>query len=382
MFLLEIYVVPFSAKILIVDDNETNVEILSEILRYENYEIVIAYDGEYAIELCNEIEIDLLLLDILLPGINGFEVARILQSNPKTQDISILFVSALHETKNIVKALDMGAVDYITKPFQEAEILARVRSQLKIRRLEREKSFLLRSLKADLDIAKSNQQNLVSFKFPPSKDYQVYTSYSPMEQVGGDWITYEVLPSHDLDILFGDVTGHGVAAAMISLMAIISFKNMTKAFLTPSECLHWLHNNLSPLIETHFISAIYLRYNPQNRLLSYSMAGHHPMILIREDKIFRLGTKGFCLLMFPQLVVENKEFYLQEKDRLFLFSDGMYEVPDSEDNYMGDNVFLEEVKKNCHLPPKDFLKAMQDFSLDFGNGQIQDDMTMLILDIE
>lgn len=370
-----------SVKILIVDDNETNVEILSEILRYENYEIVVAYDGEYAIELCNEIEIDLVLLDVLLPGINGFEVARILQSNSKTAEIPILFVSALHETKNIVKALDMGAVDYITKPFQEAEILARVRSQLKIRALEKERNLLLRALKNDLDIAKSNQQNLVSFKFPPSKDYQIHTSYTPMEQVGGDWITYELQPSQDLDILFGDVTGHGVAAAMISLMAIISFKNMTKAFLTPSECLHWLHNNLSPLIETHFISAIYLRYNPQNRLLSYSMAGHHAMVLIREDKIFKLGTKGFCLLMFPQLVLDNKDFYLQEKDRLFLFSDGMYEVPNAEENYMGDLVFLEEVKRNSSLPAKDFLTAMQSFSLKYGNGVIHDDMTMLVMDI-
>ncbi|TGN14666.1 PP2C family protein-serine/threonine phosphatase [Leptospira ilyithenensis] len=371
-----------SSKILVVDDNETNVEIITHILLKQNYEVAVAYDGEYAMELANALELDLILLDILLPGISGLDVAKKLQSEEKTKNLPILFLSALNETKDIVLGLETGAVDYITKPFQEAEILARIRTHIKIKQLEKERINLLHSIHKDLELARSNQQNLVSFHFPPSEDYKIYSSYKPMDLVGGDLITYDLLPSEDLDILFGDVTGHGIAAAMVSLMAIITFKTMNKAFLSPSECLHWIHNTLSPMINTHFISGIYLRYNAQNKLLSYSMAGHHAMILIRGNELIKLGTKGFCLMMFPQLMTENNEIFLQEKDRLFLFSDGMFEVPNKEEEYLGEFAFYEMVQNSLELEGPSFLDSLQDQVLEYSNGSIADDMTMLVIELE
>ncbi|BDA80885.1 hypothetical protein LPTSP3_g38150 [Leptospira kobayashii] len=371
-----------SSKILVVDDNETNVEIITHILLKQNYEVAVAYDGEYAIELAEALELDLILLDILLPGISGLDVAKKLQSQEKTKNIPILFLSALNETKDIVLGLETGAVDYITKPFQEAEILARIQTHIKIKQLEKERINLLHSIHKDLELARSNQQNLVSFHFPPSKDYKIYSSYRPMDLVGGDLITYDLLPSGDLDILFGDVTGHGIAAAMVSLMAIITFKTMNKAFLSPSECLYWIHNTLSPMINTHFISGIYLRYNAQNKLLSYSMAGHHAMVLIRGNELIKLGTKGFCLMMFPQLMTDNNEIFLQEKDRLFLFSDGMFEVPNAAEEYLGELAFYDMVQNSLELRGPSFLDSLQDQVLEYSNGAIADDMTMLVIELE
>jgi sigma-B regulation protein RsbU (phosphoserine phosphatase) len=202
-----------------------------------------------------------------------------------------------------------------------------------------------------------------------------------MELVGGDLITYDLLPSGDLDILFGDVTGHGIAAAMISLMAIITFKTMNKSFLTPSECLYWIHNTLSPMISTHYISGIYLRYNSSDKLLSYSMAGHHAMLLIRDKELIKLGTKGFCLMMFPQLLTENREINLISGDRLFLFSDGMFEVPDDFENYLGEKIFTDIVESYIDKTGRDFLEAIQTKVLEHSNQKIADDMTMLVLEI-
>ncbi|WP_411821526.1 PP2C family protein-serine/threonine phosphatase [Leptospira sp. 'Mane'] len=371
-----------SSKILVVDDNETNVEIITHILLKQNYEVAVAYDGEYAIELAEALDLDLILLDILLPGISGLDVAKKLLSQEKTKNIPILFLSALNETKDIVLGLETGAVDYVTKPFQEAEILARIRTHIKIKQLEKERINLLHAIHKDLELARSNQQNLVSFHFPPSKDYKIYSSYQPMDLVGGDLITYDLLPSGDLDILFGDVTGHGIAAAMVSLMAIITFKTMNKAFLSPSECLYWIHNTLSPMINTHFISGIYLRYNAQNKLLSYSMAGHHAMVLIRGNQLIKLGTKGFCLMMFPQLMTENSEVFLQEKDRLFLFSDGMFEVPNEAEEYLGEQEFYDMVQSSLELRGRSFLDSLQSRVLAYSNGAIADDMTMLVIELE
>ncbi|PKA22772.1 response regulator, partial [Leptospira sp. mixed culture ATI2-C-A1] len=348
-------------KILVVDDNETNIEIITHILLGQGYEVAVAYDGEYALELAEALDFDLILLDILLPGISGLDVAKRLLVMDRSKNTPILFLSALNETSDIVKGLETGAVDYITKPFQESEILARIRTHIKIKTLEKERIDLLQAIQKDLELAKSNQENLVTFQFPPSPLYQIYTSYKPMELVGGDLITYDLLPSGDLDILFGDVTGHGIAAAMVSLMAIITFKTMDKSFLSPSESLYWIHSTLTPLISTHFISAIYLRYKAEENLLSYSMAGHHHMFLIRENKITKLGTKGFCLMMFPdQLNAENEDIFLNSGDRLFLFSDGMFEVPNEKEEYLGDQKFAEIIETRIHLPSKEFLESIQD----------------------
>ncbi|GBF52012.1 response regulator [Leptospira ryugenii] len=370
-----------SAKILVVDDNETNIEIITHILLSAGYEIAVAYDGEYALELLEALDFDLILLDILLPGISGLEAAKQILNHNQKKDTPIIFLSALNETSDIVRGLNAGAVDYISKPFQEEEVLARIRNQLRIRDLEKEKNRLIQAINNDLDLAKANQQNLVSYHFPPSPAYQIYSSYTPMDKIGGDLITYDLLVNGDLDILFGDVTGHGIAAAMVSLMAIITFKTMNKSFMSPSECMTWIHNTLGPMISSHFISGVYLRYNPENKLISYSMAGHHPIFLIRRDQILKLGTKGFCLMMFPQLQIENEEMILESGDKLFLFSDGMFEVPNKEDHYMGESAFEGIVKKYLELGGESFLKNVQSEVLEYANGMIADDMTMLLLEI-
>ncbi|EMY59685.1 PP2C family protein-serine/threonine phosphatase [Leptospira terpstrae] len=372
-----------AAKILVVDDNETNIEIITHILLNQGYEVAVAYDGEYALELAEALDFDLILLDILLPGISGLDVAKRLLTMDRSKNTPILFLSALNETSDIVKGLETGAVDYITKPFQESEILARIRTHIKIKTLEKERIDLLQAIQKDLELAKSNQENLVSFQFPPSPLYQIYTSYKPMDLVGGDLITYDLLPSGDLDILFGDVTGHGIAAAMVSLMAIITFKTMDKSFLSPSESLYWIHSTLTPLISTHFISAIYIRYKAEENLLSYSMAGHHNMFLIRDKKIIKLGTKGFCLMMFPdQLNAENEDLFLNSGDRLFLFSDGMFEVPNDKEEYLGDQKFSELIESRIHLSGREFLESVQEEVLDYSGGKVADDMTMLLLEIK
>lgn len=372
-----------AAKILVVDDNETNIEIITHILLNQGYEVAVAYDGEYALELADALDFDLILLDILLPGISGLDVAKRLLTMDRSKNTPILFLSALNETSDIVKGLETGAVDYITKPFQESEILARIRTHIKIKTLEKERIDLLQAIQKDLELAKSNQENLVSFQFPPSPLYQIYTSYKPMDLVGGDLITYDLLPSGDLDILFGDVTGHGIAAAMVSLMAIITFKTMDKSFLSPSESLYWIHSTLTPLISTHFISAIYIRYKAEENLLSYSMAGHHNMFLIRDKKIIKLGTKGFCLMMFPdQLNAENEDLFLNSGDRLFLFSDGMFEVPNDKEEYLGDQKFSELIESRIHLSGREFLESVQEEVLDYSSGKVADDMTMLLLEIK
>jgi PAS domain S-box-containing protein len=121
--------------ILIVDDNPTNLEVLYRALSNEGYSLRVEVDGMNAIELVKSQVPDLILLDVMLPGIDGFEVCRHLKGNEQTKDIPIIFMSALTDTKNKLTGLDLGAVDYITKPFQQEEVLARVRLHLQLQQL-------------------------------------------------------------------------------------------------------------------------------------------------------------------------------------------------------------------------------------------------------
>lgn len=125
-------------SILIVDDNPTNLKVLSEAITSEGFQVSVALDGESALEQMAYHQPALVLLDVMMPGIDGFETCRRMQANPIFQDIPVIFMTALSETEHKVKGLAVGAVDYITKPFQHEEVLARVKVHLRLRHLSQQ----------------------------------------------------------------------------------------------------------------------------------------------------------------------------------------------------------------------------------------------------
>jgi len=126
--------------LLVVDDTEENVMILVELLK--DYDVVEAYDGETALTIVQEEKVELILLDIMMPEMDGYEVCRRLKENPKSRDIPVIFITAKTDEDSIDKAYRDGGVDYITKPFKPRELLARVRTQIQFRELIQKLDFL------------------------------------------------------------------------------------------------------------------------------------------------------------------------------------------------------------------------------------------------
>ncbi len=124
--------------ILIVDDNPSNLQIVGNILREHNFKIAAVESGREALDFIAKKQPDLILLDILMPEMNGFEVCRAIKTKPETADIPIIFISVLYETDDKLKGFELGGVDYITKPFQELEVIARVRTHLTLMRQQKE----------------------------------------------------------------------------------------------------------------------------------------------------------------------------------------------------------------------------------------------------
>ncbi len=146
--------------ILIVDDNQTNLDVLFDLLRKDGFKVLVATDGESAIEQLDYIEPDIILLDVMMPGIDGFETCRLLKAKQATQDIPVIFITALSDTVDKVKGFQMGAVDYITKPFQHEEVLVRVQTHLTIRKLQKK----LQEKNEELAALNRNLENLVEQK--------------------------------------------------------------------------------------------------------------------------------------------------------------------------------------------------------------------------
>jgi signal transduction histidine kinase len=131
-----------SPKILIVDDIHDNIQVAGTILRMKNYKVIFATNGQEALDRLQTNPVDLILLDIMMPEMDGFEVIKHLKSNPATKDIPVIFLTAKNEVDSIVLGFELGAVDYINKPFNAAELLARIHNHLELKRVQKELSDL------------------------------------------------------------------------------------------------------------------------------------------------------------------------------------------------------------------------------------------------
>lgn len=146
--------------ILIVDDIPKNIELAANILQAKNYNITFATSGAAALEKVKSIDFDLILLDVMMPEMDGFEVCKHLKDDPKTKEIPVIFLTAKSETENVVKGFELGAVDYVTKPFSTEELLARVKTHIDIRRKFEEKALLEKQLMSGNAVADSSREQL------------------------------------------------------------------------------------------------------------------------------------------------------------------------------------------------------------------------------
>jgi CheY-like chemotaxis protein len=141
-------------SILVVDDNPTNLGLLVDALTQKGFKVLAAEDGESALEILNHIRPDLILLDVMMPGIDGFETCRRLKTNAATREIPVIFMTALSDSIDEVKGLELGAVDYIIKPFQVETMLARINTHLTVVKLQSQLQARVQELEAALDQVK------------------------------------------------------------------------------------------------------------------------------------------------------------------------------------------------------------------------------------
>ncbi|MBW1897282.1 MAG: response regulator, partial [Deltaproteobacteria bacterium] len=211
-------------KILLVDDNPTNLQVLFQTLEGRGYSLLVAKNGETALSIARKALPELILLDIMMPGIDGYEVCRRLKQDPSTSEIAVIFLSALTDTQDKVRGLDLGAVDYVTKPFQPDEVIARVNTHLTIQRLQREVQQQRDELEYELKTVSDVQRDLLPKRLPEIPGVKLAAYYKTSLYAGGDY--YDVLKVSDseLGFLVADAEGHSTPAAVRMAMTCALFR--------------------------------------------------------------------------------------------------------------------------------------------------------------
>lgn len=377
--------------VLVVDDNRVNRRLLTAILEKDGCKVLEAEDGEPGVVMAHEHQPDLILLDIMMPGTDGFQACSILKADPSTAEIPIIFLSALAETSNKVKGLKLGAVDYIPKPFERAEVVARVRSHLELQRLTRRLKERQKQLEEDLAAAAEIQRSLLPAALSEAKELQIDWRFLPCERIGGDVFNFSALDDRYVSIYMIDVAGHGVPAAMVTVSVARSLSPETGhvvrktegsdeiEIVSPSEVLDRLDNEY-PIerFGKHFTIA-YLILDRQTGLLRYSLGGHPPLLVVRRDGTIEWLSEGGALIGLGGLLpFDEGECQLEPGDRFFLYTDGIPEFECPQGTFFGEDRMAEKLAESIGTP----LEGSCDFLLEdlheFGHGEAyQDDVTLL-----
>lgn len=234
----------------------------------------------------------------------------------------------------------------------------------------------------DLELGRLTQRSLVDRTFPDSKYFRMETYFRPFEKVGGDVISTIQNEDGSIDILFADVSGHGISSAMVSGMVVISFKNSSRIGLSPAEGLIRIVEDLKPLVVDHHISAVRVKYIPESKRLVYSYAGHPPIFLFRDGRRIELDGMNLPLLAFEGAQYYDQSIDLLHGDRIVFFSDGMYEIFDSQGEILdltGLISILEEYLDTESI--EDYIELIVSDIFAYSGGNFGDDIALMILDI-
>ncbi len=358
--------------VLIVDDIKANIDILVATLDSE-YEVSVAMDGESALEIVNTDPPDLILLDIMMPDIDGYEVCRRLKSEPKTIDIPIIFVTAMSEIENKTKGLELGAVDYITKPFEAMEVKARVKTHLSLTLARRElanqniileekvrirtealkQSITARErMKSELRIAHDIQMNIMPVDFPPFPDkpeIDIHAILKPAKEVGGDFYDFFFISPDRLCLVVGDVSGKGVPAALFMSMVITYIRSIAKVFDKPDLILDNVNREVTRGNDSCTFVTVFLGIlNIKTGELSYTNAGHNPPLKINVNNGVTLLDDANCpaIGMDDDFSFSEKTIMLKSLDMICICTDGVTEAFDEKEEMFSEERLIEEVYKH------------------------------------
>ncbi|MGM0379102.1 MAG: response regulator [Bacillota bacterium] len=376
--------------ILIVDDIPGNLKLLGRILKKKNYSISIADNAKKALKFIDKRKPDLILLDIMMPEMNGFELCTNLKNNKNKKDIPIIFISALDDTKSKVKGFELGGVDYITKPFIKQEVLVRIKTHLNMSKAKKKIDLLYSNLDKKIKNAKRLHSQFLPNKLPKIENINISSYYNFADEIGGDF--YQFIELNDKIFFYlSDVVGHGLDGSLLNVFTGVHINNflmnnqLKEAELDLSKLLNYLNEKfIKEDFPSYYYICLFVGYiNKKDKSIALSNAGIHtqPIKISKNNKVEKINLKGRPIGILNQKFKYKQEIiYLEESDKLFLGSDGLFELQNNKSDFFY-KVFYDFLKFNSSLSHIALNnKIIKYYKRFIENSRPNDDITYVLIE--
>jgi len=369
--------------ILVVDDTPFNISVITGALK-DTYRTKVATSGAKALSIAGAAEKpDLILLDVMMPEMDGYEVCRRLKTDPMTREIPVIFLTAQTEAEDETRGFQVGAVDYVHKPFSSAVVKARVQTHLILRETREKLAQQLLAIQKELETARLIQHSILPETVPRIDGLDIAARYVPMTAVAGDFYDFIVVDDHRLGILVADVSGHGMPAALIASMLKIALAAQAAHADNPAQVLQGLNQALCGKFQHHYVTAAYLFIDMNKRTLTYSGAGHPPLLLWNGNSggIRDITENGLFLGKFDFATYSSVEIPLSAGDRCLLYTDGISETNNPQGVEFGSERFRQflsdEKNGSASQLVDDLLIELSRWSSRGQDEDLDDDITMV-----
>jgi sigma-B regulation protein RsbU (phosphoserine phosphatase) len=371
-------------RVLIVDDAKANLDILVEGLKAD-HKLSLALNGETALQIAARTPPDLVLLDIMMPGLDGYEVCRRLREMPETADVPVMFLSSLEEVQDKTRGFEAGGNDYLTKPFEMLEVKARVRSLLKAKAYS---DAVKEQIASELRVAREIQMGMLPHDFTAvERAYQVNLGamLEPAREVGGDLYGLCAAAPDRLVIFQGDVSGKGIPASMFMVRAISLALLLAREIREPERILARLNDELSADNPSGmFVTFLCAVFDPTTGRLTMANGGHCRPVLLPAGGAPRWAVEklGTALGFEPGLSFQRTELTLHPGDTLVLYTDGVSEAFNPEDECYGNDRLLADLAEVSGQSAPAVTAGLLQKVRAFANGAPQsDDIAILSLKV-
>jgi len=348
-------------NILIVDDSKLNRAVIKKTLTNMSINVDEACDGLEGLEKLEQKKYDLVLLDIIMPNLDGFGFLSQFKNITGQDFIPVILMTGSDDLNSKIKGLQIGADDFLLKPLNEKELTARVLSLLRLKSTHDELYLKNQQIKKELDVAKKVQEFIIPKDFSNITDPVISGRYLPIEDIGGDYFDCYKLPGDKYGFLIADVTGHGIPAALVMTMSKMTFLQNAPNAETSKDLMSLVNGQMRGLLmDSQYITSFYVIYDSKNSTIQFTNAGHNPPLFYRasRDAILALDTNGFFIGISDESEYENKAIKVQKGDRLFLYTDGITEIKKPDGEEYGEKRLAAFIKKNNNIKGDNFCAEL------------------------
>ena len=377
-------------KILIVDDEAINRTLLTNMLYNAGYkECVEAVDGVEAIEKFSEEQPDLVLLDVVMPGLSGFDVAPKIRQLAKGTYLPILFITALEDKDSLVRCLEVGGNDFATKPFDRHILIAKIRAHLKIRALSEfveQQNKALRLFNARVAREHAIVEHIFSHAIVNRPEVQAHFDcvLQPAETFNGDLFLCEASPSGGIYFIVGDFTGHGLASAIGALPVTRAFQELSQQGVSVSEIVSELNQILIKFLPSDmFMAAVVGEINAAGNRVNLWQGGMPAVVIPAKSNMAlrKISSRHMALgvLEEHELNTDIDIVNLDLNEQLIICSDGLIEIADENGDMLLEEGLVEIIKDQMiEAGTVDANSLFKRAKARCATSMFQDDVTLVV----